>query len=170
MLKKVLSVALVGLSFFTVGCGSDKSATDGEKAPAQVEVQKNDDKSAQGEKSMKEILAENEKLLKEMQPKKDAIDKNTAAALPNAKNISATVSSRDVFDISFDIDVPGADITQARIAAVNAIQTALSANAEYTISMVSVVVTSQNAPGCIVAYSDGSYVSVIDGKREPFTP
>ncbi len=172
---KIAAVAaMLSLSFGLTGCGSDKTA---EKSPVKTVEQaspsaaEKPDADANKNKAV-ESKAEAEKIVQDMKPTAELIKNNAAAAINEAKNLSVTVADRDLFDVSFDLDIPDKSEESAKTAGVEAIRAVQGANPNHQFSLISVMVTCKGAPvgavSCIP--TENKYVIVAKGKRSEFTP
>lgn len=101
---------------------------------------------------------------------KEIITANVKAAIPDSKNLSVMIYDTNIFDVNFDLERAGVSEMQARSIAVKAIKDVIAANNGCQFNVVGVIVTSKKAPVCMVTFADNHYVSVINGKREEFTP
>ncbi len=130
---------------------------------------------ADTEPTADELLAENEKILKEMEPKKQALESELykVAVKENAASIGeieVTVYSKDIFDVYIEIDIPQNDVEEAKKAVIT-LYDAFSNIDGYEVSSYTFVVTSNRSPvGMISKNNDSDEFSIIrEGKKESFT-
>lgn len=126
------------------------------------------------ERTTDELLAENKKLLEEMKPKKEELKIHVNKALSGygISQVDPSVTSRDVFSITFNLAASGSDPETAKVLGAEVIQKLIGSAPPYNIDSYYIMVMNKQAPIGMVSYiaETGIYSFMVKGKSQQFTP
>lgn len=126
------------------------------------------------ERTTAELLAENQKLLDEMKPKKEELKGHVNRSLSgySISQVDPSVTSRDIFSLTFNLDAAGSDSETAKALGAEVIQKLIDSAPPYSIDSYYIMVMNKQAPIGMVSYiaETGIYSFMIKGKSQQFIP